>query len=175
MSHALNDLRDALVLRSSRGKSAAFSYEINHLTRLLVLHSHQQDSTKMAEEIGAGEAEGFLGDVPRQLRQRGREHQGQDRALGLLSLEPPALHAMRDEVVGITTTPRGLRARAPCGLTRRRRTRPLPATDAAVGHKPASADATGTLREHPQMLALSAGTQGRSTSGEQTWVKSRER
>jgi hypothetical protein len=25
---------------------------------------------------------------------------------------------MRDEVVGITTTPRGLRAYAPCGLTR---------------------------------------------------------
>jgi hypothetical protein len=27
---------------------------------------------------------------------------------------------MRDEVVGITTTPRGLRACAPCGLTRPR-------------------------------------------------------
>jgi hypothetical protein len=98
--------------------------------------SHQQDSTKMAEEIGAGEAERFQGDVPRQLRQRGREHQGQHRALGPPSLEPPGLHAMRDEVVGITTTPRGLRARALCGLTRRRRTRTLPVTDAAVRHKP---------------------------------------
>ena len=143
MSHALNDLRDALVLRSSRGKSAAFSYGINHLTRLLVLRSHQQDSTKMAEEIGAGEAEGSLGDVPRQLRQRGREHQRQDRALSLLSLEPAALHAMGDEVVGVTTTPRDLRARAPCGLTRWRRACPLAATDAAVGHKPAPADTTG--------------------------------
>ena len=68
MSHALNDLTGALVLRSSRGKSVAFSSGIKHLTRLLVLRSPQQDSTEMAEEIGAGDAECFLGEIPRQLR-----------------------------------------------------------------------------------------------------------
>src|SRR6266849_3767505 len=114
-----NDLMAALVLRGSRGKSAAFSWGIEHLPRLLVLCGPQQDSTEMAEEIGAGDAEGFLGDVPRQLRQRGRKLQGQDRAFGLLSLDTATLHAMRDEVVGITTTPRGLRACAPGGLTSR--------------------------------------------------------
>ena len=175
MSHPLNDLRDALVLCGSRGKSAAFSCGIKHLARLLVLCGPKQDATEMAEEIGAGDAEGFLSDVPRQLRERGREHQGQHRALGLLSLELTTLHAMGDEVVGVTTTPRGLRARAPRGLTRRRRTRTLAATDAPVGDKPAPADATGTLREHPQMLALSTGLQGRSTSGEYPRVNSGER
>ena len=78
----------ALVLRGSRGKSAAFSCGIKHLARLLVLSGHEQDSTEMTEEIRAGHAKGCLGDIPGQLRQRGREHQGQHRALGLLSLEP---------------------------------------------------------------------------------------
>jgi len=158
--YTINDLMGALVLRGSRGKSAGFSRRINHLDRLLVLRGHQQDSTEMAEEIGAGDAECFLGEIPRQLRQRRREHQWEDRALGLLGLGPAALHTMCDEVVGITTTPRSLRSRAPRHLTRRRRTRTLAATDAPVGDKPATADATGTLREHLQMLASSAGTQG---------------
>jgi hypothetical protein len=67
---------------------------------------------------------------------------------------------MCDEVVGITPTPGRLRPSAPRHLTRRGRTRPLTTTDAPVRHKPPTADAAGTLREHPQMLALSAGAQG---------------
>jgi hypothetical protein len=117
---ALNELMGALVLCDSRGKSAAFSCGIKQLARLLVLSGDEQDSTEMTEEIRAGHPKGCLGDIPGQLRQRGREHQRQHHALGLLSLEPATLYAMGDEVVGVTTTPRGLRARAPRGLTRRR-------------------------------------------------------
>ena len=62
-----------LVLRGSRGKSARFSCRIKHLPRLLVLRDHKQDSTKMPEEIGAGDAEFLLGEIPRQLRERWRE------------------------------------------------------------------------------------------------------
>jgi hypothetical protein len=32
---------------------------------LLVLHGHQQDSTEMPEEIGAGDAEFLLREIPR--------------------------------------------------------------------------------------------------------------
>ena len=42
----------------------------------------EQDSTEMPEEIGAGDAEFLLGEIPRQLRERGREHQRQDRRPG---------------------------------------------------------------------------------------------
>ena len=116
-SNTASHLTGLLVLRGSRRKLARFPSRINHLPPLLVLRGPEQDSTEMAEEIGAGDAECFLGEIPRQLRQGWREHQRQDGALGL---EPAALHAMGNEVVGITTTPRGLRARAPRGLTRRR-------------------------------------------------------
>lgn len=67
---------------------------------------------------------------------------------------------MRDEVVGITPTPRGLRPRAASDLTGGRRTRTLPTADPAVRDKPPTAQAAGPLREHPEMLASSAGTQG---------------
>jgi hypothetical protein len=124
------------------------------------LRDPEQDSTEMAEEIGAGDPEFLLGEIPRQLRERGREHQRQDGGLGLVGAQPPALDAMRDEVVGITPTPGRLRPYAPRDLTRRGRTGALATADAPVRHKPATADAAGTLREHPQMLASSAGTQG---------------
>ena len=55
---------------------------INHLGRLLVLHGHQQDSTEMPEEIGAGDAEFLLREIPRQLREWRREHQRRDAAPG---------------------------------------------------------------------------------------------
>ena len=128
-------------------------------SRLLVLHGHQQDSTEMPKEIGASDAEFLLGEIPRQLREGGREHQRRDAALGLAGLQPAALDAMRDEVVGITPTPRGLRPRAASDLTGPRRTRALATTDAAVPHKPPTADAAGPLREHPQILASSADNQ----------------
>ena len=148
-----------LVLRGSRGKSAGFSRQVNDLRHLLVLRSPEQDSTEMAEEIGAGDSEFLLGEIPRQLRERGREHQRQHRGLGLVGTQPPALDAMRDEVVGITPTPGRLRPYAPRSLTRRGRTGALATADAPVRHKPATADTARTLREHPQMLASSAGTQ----------------
>jgi hypothetical protein len=49
-------------------------------------------------------AEFLLGEILRQLRERGREHQRQDCGLSLVGLQPAALDAMRDEVVGITST-----------------------------------------------------------------------
>jgi len=75
--NTISHLTGLLVLRGSRGKSVRFSCGIKHLGRLLVLRGHQQDSTEVAEEIGAGDAEFFLGEIPRQLRERGREHQRQ--------------------------------------------------------------------------------------------------
>ena len=148
-----------LVLRGSRGQSDRFPCGIKHLGRLLVLRSPQQDSTEMPEEIGAGDTEFLLGEIPRQLREGWREHQRQDAALGLVSPQPPALDAMGDEVVGITPTPRSLCPRTASDLTRRRRTRALATADAAVRHKPPTADAAGPLREHPEMLGSSAGNQ----------------
>jgi hypothetical protein len=124
------------------------------------LHRAEQDSTEMTEEIGTGDAEFLLGEIPRQLGEGGREHQWQHRALRFVSFQSAALDTMRDEVVGITTTPGRLCLCAPCRLTRGGRTGTLAATDAPVWHKPATADAAGTLREHPQMLPSSAGTQG---------------
>ena len=156
----VSDLTGLLVLRGSRGKSDRFPCRINHLGRLLVLHGHQQDSTEMPEEIGAGDAEFLLREIPRQLREWRREHQRQDAALGVVGPQSAALDAMGDEVVGITPTPRGLRPRAASDLTGQRRTRTLATADTTVRHKPATADTAGTLREHPQMLASSAGTQG---------------
>jgi len=130
------------------------------LGRLLVLRGHQQDSTEMPEGIGAGHTEFLLGEIQRQLREGRREHQRRNAALGLVSLQPAVLDAMRDEVVGITPTPRGLRPRAASDLTRRCRTRALATADAAVRHKPPTADAAGPLREHPEMLGSSAVNQG---------------
>ena len=115
----VSHLTDLLVLRGSRGKSARFPCPINDLPRLLVLHGDEQDSTEMAEEIGAGDPEFFLGEIPRQLREGWREHQRQQSGPGLVGLQPAALDAMRDEVVGITPTPGRLRPCAPRDLTRR--------------------------------------------------------
>jgi hypothetical protein len=114
----------------------------------------------MPEEIGPRDAELLLGEIPRQLREGRREHQRQDAALSLIGPQPAALDAMGDEVVGITPTPRGLRPRAPRNLAGRRRTRALATADAAVRHKPPTADATGPFREHLEMLGASAGNQG---------------
>jgi hypothetical protein len=66
-SNPVNDFTGLLVLRSSRGKSAGFSRLVNDLRRLLVLRGPEQDSTEMAEEIGAGDPEFLLGEIPRQL------------------------------------------------------------------------------------------------------------
>jgi hypothetical protein len=85
------------------------------------------------------------------------------------------LQAMRDEVVGITATPRGLRPRAASDLTGQCRACALPTTDAAVRHEPSVTDAAGPLREHPQMLASPVRNQRGSTSGEQPWVNFGER
>ena len=148
-----------LVLRGSRGKSDRFSCGIKHLGGLLVLRGYQQHSTEMAEEIGPGDAEFLLGEIPRQLREGWREHQRQDAALGLVGLQLAALDAMRGEVVGITPTPRGLRPRPASDLTGRHRTRALATANAAVRHKPPTADAARPLREHPDMLGSSAENQ----------------
>jgi hypothetical protein len=85
-SFSFNDLPDLLVLRGSGGKSDRFSNGINDLGRLLVLRSRQQDSTEMPDEIGAGDAEFLLREIPRQLRQRRREDQWGDAALGVVGL-----------------------------------------------------------------------------------------
>jgi hypothetical protein len=137
-SNPVNDFTGLLVLHGSRGKSAGFSRQVNDLRRLLVLRGPEQHSTEMAEEIGAGDPEFLLGEIPRQLGEWWREHQGQDRGLGLVGAQPPALDAMRDEVVGITPTPGRLRPYAPRRLTRRRRTGALATADTLVRHKPAT-------------------------------------
>jgi hypothetical protein len=59
----------------------------------------------MPKEIGADDTEFLLGEIPRPLREGWREHQRRDAALGLVGLQPAALDAMRDEIVGITPTP----------------------------------------------------------------------
>jgi hypothetical protein len=38
------------------------------------LRGHQHDSTEMPEEIGAGDAEFLLGEIPRELREGRREY-----------------------------------------------------------------------------------------------------
>jgi hypothetical protein len=110
----------------------------------------------MPEEIGARHTEFLLREIPRQLRKGRREHQRRNAALDLASLQPAVLDAMGNEVIGITPAPRSLRPRATSDLTGRRRTRALATTDAAVRHKPPTANAAGPLREHPEMLASSA-------------------
>jgi hypothetical protein len=122
----VSHLTGLLVLRGSRGKLDRVPFRINQLGRLLVLHGHQQDSTEMPEEIGAGDAEFLLREIPRQLREWRREHQRRDAALGAVALQPAALDAMGDEVVGITPTPRGL-------CPRERSDRPAPNTRAGDG------------------------------------------
>lgn len=159
-SWPLNDFLGLLVLRGLRGKSDRFSSGIKHLGGLLVLRGYQQDSTEMPEEIGPGDAEFLLGEIPRQLRERRREHQRREAALGLGRPGPAVLNTVGDEVVGITTTPRGLRPRPASDLTGRHRTRALATANAAIRHKPPTADAAGPLREHPEMLGSSAGNQG---------------
>jgi len=126
------------------------------LAGFLVLRGPQQDSTEMPEKIGAGDAEFLLREIPGQLREGGRKHQWQDDGRGR---GRPAVDPMRDEVVGITPTPRGLRPRASSDLTGRRRTRALATADAPIRHEPPPADTAGPLREHPEMLASSAGNQ----------------
>ena len=115
--NTVSHLTGLLVLRGSLGKSARFSCGIKHVGGLLVLRGPQHDSTEMPEEIGARDAEFLLGEIPRQLREGRREHQRRDAALGHTGLQPAALDAMGDEVVGITLTPRRLRPCAARGLT----------------------------------------------------------
>jgi hypothetical protein len=38
------------------------------------LRGDEQHSTEMAEKIGAGDTEFLLSEIPRELRERGREH-----------------------------------------------------------------------------------------------------
>jgi hypothetical protein len=72
-------------LRGPREKSVQFPCPIKDLPHLLVLRGVEQDSTEMAEEIGAGDAEFLLREIPRQLREGGREHQRQDAACDSLA------------------------------------------------------------------------------------------
>src|SRR5260370_5698777 len=65
---------------------------------------------------------------------------------------------MDDEVIGITPTPGGLGRCPSRDLTRWCRTGPLATANVSVGHKPMAATAARPLREHAQMLALSAHT-----------------
>src|SRR5438309_3253837 len=67
---------------------------------------------------------------------------------------------MGDEAIGITPTPGGLGRCPSRDLTRWCRTGPLATANASVGHKPMAATAARPLREHAQMLALSAHTGG---------------
>ena len=145
-------------MRGSRGKSDRFPCGINDLAGLLVLRGCEEDSTEMAEEIGPHDAERALREIPRQLRERRREDQRGDAALGVVGLPPTALDAMGGEVVGITPAPRRLRPRASGDLTGRCGTRALATAHAAVRGKPPTADAARPLREHPEMLAPSAAT-----------------
>ena len=160
MSPSFNDFTAPLVLRGSEGKSAGFPCGLRHLPRLLVSLGAEQDSTEMAEKIGPHDAERVLGEIPWQLGEGGRQDQGRDDGVGLRGRQAAALKAMGGEVIGITPTPGGLGLGAPRDLTGRRPACPLAPTDAPVGHKPMAADATGPLREHPQMLASAAGNQG---------------
>jgi len=66
-SNTVSHLTGLLVLRGSRGKSARFSCRFKDLPRLLVLRGDEQHSTEMAEEIGASDTEFLLGEIPRQL------------------------------------------------------------------------------------------------------------
>jgi hypothetical protein len=159
ISCGLNDFDAPLVLRTSRGKSAAFSCRFNDLPGLLILRGPEQDSTEMTEKVGPHDAELVLRDIPRQLGEWRREPQRRDARLGPFGVQAAALQAVRDEVIGITTTPRGLRPCAPSDLTGRCRTCALATADAAVRHKPSATDAAGPLREHPQMLASTAARQ----------------
>ena len=127
------DFTGLLVLRGSRGESAGCSSRINHLPRLLVLRNPEQDSTELAEKIGPYDAERVLREIPWQTGEGRREHQRRADGPGGLRLYRAALEAMRDEVIGITSTPGGLRLCAPCNLTRRGRTGMLATTDAPSG------------------------------------------
>jgi hypothetical protein len=115
----VNDFTALLVLRGSWRKSATFSFASNDFSCSLVLRSAEQDSTQVAEEISPDDPERILGEIPRQGRQRWREHQRRDDGLRVLRLQPTALQAMSGEVIGITSTPRGLRLGAPRDLTDR--------------------------------------------------------
>ena len=66
-SSRVNDFTGLLVLRVLRRKSARFPNGLNHLPRPLVLRGPEQDSTEVAEKIGPHDAEGVLGDIPRQV------------------------------------------------------------------------------------------------------------
>jgi hypothetical protein len=114
----------------------------------------------MAQKVGAGHTELVLRQIPGQVGEWRREHQGRHRGRRRgVAVPTPLLHAASDEVVGITTTPRGLRAYPPSALAGRRRTRTLATADAAVGDEPSTTDAAGPLRAHPQMLAATADNQ----------------
>jgi hypothetical protein len=66
-----------------RRKSAGFSRQVSDLRRLLVLRGPSKTRPR-CQEIGAGDREFFLGEIPQRLRERARELQRQDRDLGLV-------------------------------------------------------------------------------------------
>jgi hypothetical protein len=113
----------------------------------------------MTQKIGAHDTKFILREIPGEVGQWRRQDQRRDRRRHRVGKHTPMLQAMGDEVVGITTTPGGLRLRAARDLTRRGGTRTLATANAVVRHKPSAADATGPLREHPQMLASTATNQ----------------
>ena len=154
-----NHFPGLLVLRGSRGKSTRFSWQLNDLPCLLVLRSVQEDSAEMARKIGPHDTEFVLREIPGEVRKRRRQNQWRDRRRRRVGEHTPMLQAMGDEVVGITTTPGGLCLRAARDLTRRGRTGTLATANAVVRHKPSATDAAGPLREHPRMLASTAGNQ----------------
>jgi hypothetical protein len=115
------------------------------------LRGREQDSAQLTEEIRPGDAKRVLGEIPRELGERGGQPRRIDAAPSLGG-DPAALESMRGEVVRIAPAPRGLRADPPSGLTARCRARALTTPDVTVRDKPPTADAAGTLPEHPQML-----------------------
>lgn len=113
----------------------------------------------MPQKIGAHDTEFVLREIPGEVGKRRRQDQWRDRRRRRVGEHTPMLQAMGDEVVGITTTPGGLRLRAARDLTRRCRTGTLATANAVVRHKPSATDAAGPLREHPRMLASTAENQ----------------
>ena len=155
----INQLSQALVFRGSRGKSAPIPNGLNDFSPPLVFRGDEQHSTQLTQKVGAPQPEVLPRPLPgkrRQRRRHGERRRGATRGLLAPALvQPPLLH-----VLGIASTPRGLRARPSCPLARGRGARMLAGTYPTVRHEPSTADRAGTLPEHPQMLARSAENRG---------------